>query len=275
MSDDKGAEIPTRGPELIDSPSNPKIKFVAGLRDRKERDAAGCFAVEGTREIARALDCGYVAREFYACQSVASPEVADILKRYRLVKRWDVSERAFEKIAVRESSGGIVAIFETKSFDLSGIPKKESPLFLIVDGVEKPGNLGALLRTADGAGVDAVLVSSGRVDRYNPHTIRASIGTVFALPVISASHEDIFQFCRDRGARIFAASPEATCTFDEVNFSGGAAIALGAEDLGLASFWDNHADEHVMIPMRGVADSLNVAASGAILLYAASRGLRR
>jgi TrmH family RNA methyltransferase len=273
----------SREPLHVTSTSNPRLKSAIALRDRKERERSGRILVEGLREISRALDAGLLPREVWAQE--ASPAGLDASARallQRCVERGATpiiaAPHTFAKLALREGDSGVVSIFETPRVDAEATLRTitdRPALILAVHGVEKPGNLGALLRTADGAGVTAVVVLEGTVDLYAPQTIRASLGTVFTQPVLAMRSLDFRAFCERTATRIVAAAlSEGARPPWELDLTGPTALLLGSEAHGLPAEW--LADATLMqVPMAGAADSLNVAAAGAIALYEALRQRRR
>ncbi len=254
--------------------SNPRIKSVVKLGRRSERINTGLMPVEGIREISRALGAGIEFREAFFC-----PDIADSTKAKRLleqlsesgVRKTEVSNAVFGKIAYRESVGGIVAIAVRRDHPLEDLPSGGNPLLLVVDHLEKPGNLGAIFRSADGAGATGVIVSDPSAEISNPNVIRASLGTVFTVPKAVAPAPNAISWLKANGIAIAATTPDAETAWDEVDLASPSAIVLGSEDRGLGDEWLKAADIHVRIPMRGVADSLNVSAAAAILLYEALR----
>lgn len=256
----------------VTSAKNERIKALLALAEAKERRARGVFAVEGAREIDRALRSAFVAVEAYACPEALSELARGVLRRVEGVRVTTVSEQAFARVAVREGSDGLVVVFEAREETLETLRLAPAPLLLAVEGVEKPGNLGALVRTADGAGCAAVIALGATVDRYNPHAIRASLGTVFSVPVVAATNETLRAFCAAHGLRVVAAalSPRAK-SWSAVDYRGGTVVFLGSESDGLSATWLDGADALVTLPMRGIADSLNVGAAGAAILYEAVR----
>lgn len=264
-----------RSPVGITSIRNEKIQGIALLSKRRERERTGLVVIEGIREIERALAGGVSIVEAFRCPGVETggDESARLLERLdgANVPVTTVARAVFAKIAYREGSGGIVAVARKPARTLEDLPGGRAPLYLVVDGVEKPGNLGALLRSADGAGVDGVLVSDPATDAYNPNAIRASLGTIFTVPLAVASAAEAIRWLRRRGAAIVAASPDAETTYTAVDLARGTAVVVGSEDRGLRPEWIAASDDAVRIPMRGAADSLNVSAAATIILYEALR----
>lgn len=261
--------------QSITSTKNQRIKDVMQLAKGRKRRAAGLFGVEGVREVSRALASGFVPSEIFVCEEMLSSEfAADIdvaASRYGCLVS-AVTREVFQKLAMREDSGGAFVVFKDRVTSLGDIDLPADPLIVAVQGIEKPGNLGALLRSADGAGVDAVIVLDSPLDIFNPNVIRSSLGTVFSNTLCTASSEQFFSFCRDRAIATYAAAlTERTISYESSDYTAPSAIILGAEATGLTGFWLQAADHVVKIPMLGIADSLNVAVAGSILVYEARR----
>ena len=266
--------MPAPTPTIITSLANPRIKCAAALRDRRERDRTGLTLVDGAREIRRALEAGADLVEVYVCESLlAGPDARAALDwiRGRDVPLQPTSEAVFGKLAFGERAEGLVAIARIPPLGLDAMTLAEDALVAVVEGVEKPGNLGAILRSADGAAVDGVVAASPRTDLFNPNTIRASAGTIFTVPLAAAPAQDVLAWLRQRGLRIVAARVDGTERYTEVDLSGPLAVVLGAEAEGLGETWSTPDIVGVRLPMLGVADSLNVSVTAAILFYEARR----
>ena len=237
----------------IESPQNPRVKALAALKERKERERTGRFLVEGRREVERALEAG-LSLETLLLGPKARPEDRALAGGAEVL---ELSERA-------------LGVFRLPRRSLAGVTLGAAPLVLVLLGLEKPGNLGAILRAADGAGADLVLVAEG-VDLFSPQVIRNSTGAVFALPVYPVAEEEAARFLEEQNLPLVAATPEGERLYWEGDYRGGVAFLLGAEDKGLPEAWKRRAQVRVRIPMRGRADSLNVAVTAALLLYEALR----
>ncbi|MCA9969637.1 MAG: RNA methyltransferase [Anaerolineales bacterium] len=263
----------------ITSRQNGRIKDLIRLNQRRQRDARQLTLIEGEREVARALQQGIVPREAYLCPELlsdAARPVAEALHALGAAGQtalFEVAPDVFDKIAYRGESGCLLVVIPYLARALAALPAGPGALLVVIEGAEKPGNLGAILRTADAAGVDGVIVSQEGTgtDIHNPNVIRASLGTLFAVPVAVAPNAAIVAWLRQHGVRIVAATPEATRVYTAVDFTQPTAIVAGSEALGLSDTWRASADTQVTIPMRGIADSLNLATSVAILLYEAVR----
>ena len=259
--------------EVINSPQNSRIRNICKLSViAKERKEQGLFVIEGARELSLALVGGYVPDSVYICPRLfAKNDCSELLQSVPSTILCEVSEAVFQKIAYRESSDGILALVRPKSHRLSDLQLPDNPFIIVLEAVEKPGNLGAILRTADAAKVDAVIVCNPSTDIYNPNTIRASIGCVFTVPVAVGSNKEVLIFLQDRGIQTFAAELKAAQWYQDSDFTPPSAIVMGTEAEGLSNFWLIRADRRIKIPMRGVIDSLNVSVSTAILTFEAMR----
>ncbi|GGJ30568.1 TrmH family RNA methyltransferase [Deinococcus roseus] len=255
----------------ITSTQNPELKTLIKLQERRHRRKEGRFLIEGAREASRALLADMDLEKLYFCEELFSPEAHELYRDFAGLEQIKLSEAAFQKISLRENPDGMVALAAIPEFQLSELQLPERALVLVLQGLEKPGNLGALLRTADGVGVDAVFITGEGTDLYNPNVIRASQGSVFTQPVFAAEEQDLLDFLKSRNFTILAATPHTHKTYWEASYLGATAICLGTEHEGLSDFWMQQATEQVVIPMQGTADSLNVGIAGALLLYEALR----
>jgi TrmH family RNA methyltransferase len=259
---------------ILTSTANPRVTAATALRDRRARDRAGLTLVDGAREIRRALEAGVEVVEAFVCEPLlAGPDARGALDRLAIGSApvQPVNERVFAKLAFGERAEGLIAVVRVPSIELDALTLPEDPLILVIEAVEKPGNLGAVLRSADGAGVDAVIAASPRTDLFNPNTIRASAGTVFSVRLATAPAEDVLAWLRRRGIRVVAARVDADRPYTDADLSGPLAIALGAETDGLTDSWSGDDIEAINLPMLGVADSLNVSVTAAVLAYEARR----
>jgi len=261
-------------PGDIASATNPRVKAAVRLRDRRERDRTGRTIVDGAREILRALDGGARIVETYVCEPlITSRDARTAVARLRGAGATvlTTSAAAFEKVAFGERSDGVVAIVEMPATGIDRLRLPSHPLLLVIEAVEKPGNLGAIVRTADGAGVDAVIAASAITDVFNPNAIRASLGTVFTVPIGAAPTTDVLALLRRVPVRIVAARIDAEALYTDVDLRGPVGIVVGNEAGGLSAAWSASDVTAVRLPMLGAADSLNVSAAAAILLYEARR----
>jgi TrmH family RNA methyltransferase len=267
-----GEEWPGGGLEIT-STANARVKQLVTLRQRRNRDRAGVTLVEGHEELSLALAAGVRPITLYLCPELAGDGADAVTGRVaglgaEVVR---VSRAVFGKIAYRESPDGWLAVVPAVRTGLSQLGPGPRPLVLICEGVEKPGNLGAILRTADAAGVAAVIAADPVTDWGNPNVVRASKGTVFSVPVASASSAEVLDWAAERGLRLVAAAPDGDVPLTGADLSGPVAIVVGSEAHGLPAIWLARADTRVRIPMFGRADSLNVSTSAAILVYEAVR----
>jgi TrmH family RNA methyltransferase len=258
----------------ITSRQNPRVKEAARLRDARQRAKQGRFVIDGAREIGRALDAEIQIVEAFICPSLCGSEIAQAV-----ASRLDdsnavvaeVTSEVFEKLAFGHRHDGIVAVAATPLRRIGHLKLPEKPLVAVLEGLEKPGNVGAILRSADGAGVDAVMVVDPETDLFNPNTIRASVGTVFGRQVCVATVDEALAKLRELGVPLIATRPAAERLYTEVDFRHGAAIVLGTEATGLSAAWNQADITGVRLPMRGIADSLNVSTAAAVLFYEAER----
>jgi TrmH family RNA methyltransferase len=259
---------------LLTSTANPRVKAAVALRDRRERDRTGLTVVDGAREVRRGLEGGATVVEAFICEPLmAGADARAVLDRLGVTGApvHSVSESVFVRISFGERAEGVVAVVRIPSLDLAQLVLPDDPLVVVVEGVEKPGNVGAVLRSADGAGADAVVAADARTDLFNPNAIRSSLGTAFSMPMAAASTTDTLGWLRANGLRIVAARVDAERLYTDADLSGPLAIALGAESDGLSAAWSGESIEAVRLPMAGIADSLNVSATAAVLLYEARR----
>jgi len=254
-------------PSKITSPANIRIKELVRLREARRRRALGLILVDGVREVTRALQAGLVCKELFYCPALLKAG-EDVLKKHP--ERVEVTPQVFEKMAYGDRDEGLIAVFEAPA-GRETLPSVKHPLYLVLDGLEKPGNIGAILRTADAAGVNGVLICDPKADIYNPNVIRASTGVVFSLPIVCQDEKQVKEFLKSRGVKICAADPKAKKLYTETSLSSGMVFVVGKEDSGVSEFWMNNADVTIRIPMKGQADSLNVSASAAVILYEALR----
>lgn len=259
-------------PAKIDSPKNERVKALVRLRERRERDKTGTFLIEGSREVERALAGRVKLEHLYLCPPLLRSEGQTLAKDLPpLIAVTELSPAAFHKVSMRQNPDGVLALARMWQRQLATLELAAQPLVVVLDGLEKPGNIGALLRTADGAGIDAVFVTGTGTDLYNPNVVRSSVGSLFSLRVLTVSEEALLSYLRAQNFKLIAASPDANQSYWQEDFRTSSALILGTEHEGLSPFWQRAASTQVSIPMRGNADSLNVATSGAILIYEALR----
>lgn len=257
--------------ETITSLQNPKVKRLLLLQQKSsERRAAGLFVVEGRRELMHCVENGYEIDSIFLCSSVESgtePMPALPLG----VRVYEVSKSIYEKLAYRGSTEGVLAQVRIRSVGLDELHLPDSPLIVVLERVEKPGNLGAILRSADAAGVDAVIVCDPLTDLYNPNLIRASVGASFSVPCVACTSLQCIQFLKNRGIQILTAQLQDSSLYYDIDMCRSTAIIMGTEATGLTPMWREVADAHIRIPMFGCVDSLNVSVSAAVLIYEAVR----
>ncbi|MEI8007840.1 MAG: RNA methyltransferase [Bacteroidota bacterium] len=261
-------------PDQILSPANPRIrnilKLQANSRDRRQQNL---FVIEGYREISRAMASGIEIQELYVCTELdRQGRGEELLHQDSNMLVFEVSQAAFTRIAYREGSDGLIAVAIPRHLRLHDLNLSQNPLILIVESVEKPGNLGAIMRTADAAGIDAVIVCDPLTDIYNPNAIRSGVGCSFTRQVVSCTSAEAVEWLIEKNIRFYAAalSDEAKVYY-QLDYRGPSAIVMGTEATGLSREWLESCDAQVIIPMKGIADSLNVSTSAAVLVFEAVR----
>lgn len=259
---------------IITSAQNPKIKHLSVLQQKSsERRKEGLFVVEGARELLHCLHAGYEAGTIFYCPEIlASYEgAAEIIALTKKVKSFEVSATIYNKVAYRGSTEGVIAEIKAKTRTLRDLNLSHNPLIVVLECVEKPGNLGAVLRSADAAAADAVIVCDPLTDLFNPNLIRSSIGAIFTVPTVACSSEECISFLKEKNIQILTAQLQDSHLYYDTDMRKGTAIVMGTESTGLTNIWRNAADAHIRIPMKGQLDSLNVSVSAAILLFEAVR----
>ncbi|MBI5382731.1 MAG: RNA methyltransferase [Opitutae bacterium] len=260
--------------EKISSLQNPRVKQLVKLRDRRPRDEAGVFLVEGYREIRRALEKSVPLQELYYAPEwfLGENEPALIAQAEAAGARlFELTRDAFAKVAYRERPDGLLAVAPQWHRALADLALPVAPFLLVVEAIEKPGNLGTILRSADAAGCDAVIVCDPVTDIFNPNVVRASTGVLFSVPLVVAESTGVHAWLREKGIRAIATTPAATTLYTDADLRGPLAVVMGSEQYGLSDFWLKNADLPVRIPMAGQADSLNVAMATIITLFEAVR----
>lgn len=251
--------------ELLTSAQNPKFKRLVALREKSRlRRDEGVFVVEGRRELEHCLEAGFEVETVFVCRDICHDDIA-------APQVFEISKELYAKVAYREGTEGVLAIVRSRELRLEDLKLGSKPLIMVLEGVEKPGNLGAVLRSADAAGADAVIVCDPLTDLWNPNLIRASIGAVFTVPTVCCSSQEAIAWLKARGIRILTAQLQDSSAYYDCDMTGPTAIVMGTEATGLTDPWRQAADAHVLIPMLGRLDSLNVSVSAAILLYEAVR----
>ncbi len=258
----------------ITSLQNPQIKDAARLRERRDRDQEGVFLIEGWRELRLAVENRYPVETVYF-----SPNLLNGDKDMKLLNEisdtgarvFEVNEEILRKITYRKRPEGVVAVARQVRRSLDEIELNDPPLLLVAEGIEKPGNLGSMLRAADGAGADGLILCDSYTDMFNPNVVRASTGTLFTVPVVETASEKLVEWLHGKNVNIIASTPGAERNYTEPDFTRPSTVVVGAEQNGLSEMWLQKANWLVHIPMLGRADSLNVAASAALMLYEAVR----
>ncbi|PCJ52266.1 MAG: rRNA methyltransferase [Planctomycetota bacterium] len=258
----------------ITSNQNQKIKDLVKLRNRRTREQERLMILEGYREVSRALEQGFVFKEFYFSKEYFLGEnegaLLDKISESGC-QMFDVAETIFPKIAYRDRPEGLIALMEFFDTSIEKIKLSANPLILVVESIEKPGNLGTMLRTADAAGVDALIICDRKTDIFNPNVIRASTGALFSVPIAESTTEVVLAWLKKNNINTVAADPFAKDLYFDIDYKGSTAFILGAEQFGLSQKIKSSADTLVNIPMKGLADSLNVSQAGTILLFEANR----
>ena len=265
-------DSPSGAGRAITSAQNPKIKRLLQLQQKSsERRKAGLFVVEGIREVERCVEKGYEINTIFYLNKPMAENVSEIIEKNKGIKLFEVSPTIYEKIAYRGSTEGIIAEVKTKDKTLNDLNLSENPLVVVLESVEKPGNLGAILRSADAAGADALIVCDPLTDLYNPNLIRNSTGAIFSVPCVACTSEECIKYLKESNIQILTAQLQNSELYYDTDMKRGTAIVMGTEATGLTDIWRKAADAHIRIPMLGITDSLNVSVSAAILLYEAVR----
>lgn len=260
--------------EIITSVTNPRVKRLVKLRNRRERDGSGVFLIEGFRELTRAVEAGITVDEIYFCPDLFLGGNEEALLEQAVAggaQKIELSSQAFHKVSYRDRPEGLVGLADQFPATLEGLSLSTNPLILVVEAIEKPGNLGTMLRTADAAGADAVIVCEPTTDPFNPNVVRASVGCLFLVPLAVATTPEALAWLSERDIRTFAATPAAGVPHWEADFRRPAAIAIGSEQYGLTGTWLDEAGQRIRIPMAGEIDSLNAAMAAGVVLFEALR----
>lgn len=271
--------------EAITSIQNPKIKLLLALQQKSsERRKQGLFVVEGQQELQHCISAGYVVDTVFWCPEIGAASPTDnpaaeplgtvpvgFAVGFPAARCFRVSPEVYAKMAYRGSTEGVIAEVKTRNLQLDDLKLGERPLIVVLERVEKPGNLGAVLRSADASGVDAVVVCDPLTDLYNPNLIRSSVGAAFTVPCVACQSEECIAFLKQRGIKILTAQLQDSHLYYDTDMTCGTAIVMGTEHSGLTPQWRQAADSHIRIPMQGRVDSLNVSVSAAILMFEAVR----
>ncbi len=242
------------------------------LQKHSARNAFQQFVVEGEKEIEKMLSSNFEVEEVFYCQDIASDV---LLNKFRIqtprAKWFSITKIIFEKLAYRENSTGIIVIGKKNAHKLQSLKLRKNALILILEAIEKPGNIGAIYRTADAAGVDAIILTNPTGDIYNPNTIRSSLGCVFTIPTAIAANEETISWLKAKNIQILSTYLDASIAYHEADFNKPSAIVMGTEATGISQKWIEASDQNIIIPMKGFADSLNVSTATAIVLFEALR----
>ena len=260
------------GENKISSLQNTKVKQLVALQQKSsERRKQGVFVVEDIRELQHCLNAGYTINSIFFCPELTDTGALSSLLSESIASYYEVSPEVYEKIAYRGSTEGVIATVQSKQLALKDLHLSKQPLLIVLESVEKPGNLGAILRSADAAGADAVIICDPLTDLYNPNLIRSSIGAIFSVTCIACSSDDCINFLKQNNINILTAQLQDSKLYYDTDMTCGTAIIMGTESTGLTDVWRKAADAHIRIPMLGQLDSLNVSVSAAILLFEAVR----
>ena len=256
----------------ISSIQNPFIRQLVQLKDKsRERKKTGLFLIEGEREIKLALKGGYALETILLNPEIIGPEQVNDLATEQL-NLIEISKEVYEKLAHRETTEGILAVAKTKSHSIADLKlETKNPLILVAEAPEKPGNIGALLRTADAANVDAVIIANPKTDLYNPNIIRSSVGCVFTNQITTGSTSEIIDFLKYKNIKIYCAALKASVEYHSQDFTKSSAIVVGTEATGLSNEWLENSAQNIIIPMQGEIDSMNVSVAAGILIFEAKR----
>lgn len=259
---------------LISGLQNSKVKKVVALQQKSsERRREGLFVVEGVRELIRCVRAGYEIGNLFCCPEIldSNPEASGLTAITRHSPTYEVTKAVYEKMAYRGTTEGVLAEVRVRNKSLADLQLPATPMIVVLESVEKPGNLGAVLRSADASKVDAVVVCDPLTDLFNPNLIRSSIGAVFTVPTVACSSEECIAFLKARQIQILTAQLQDSDLYYNADMRRGTAIVMGTESTGLTNVWRKAADAHIRIPMLGQLDSLNVSVSAAILMFEAVR----
>ena len=262
----------------INSLQNPRVKNVVRLRDGRHRQKQGLFLIDGIRELSRTAPGGIEIAEVFFCRELCSEEqqrrldeVFEQVDKGAGPQFFTVSKQVFVKMAFGDRAEGVLAVAKTPHWKLDDLQLPQNPLVAVIEGIEKPGNIGAVIRSADAAGVDAVILADCRTDMFNPNAIRASLGTVLTLPIRQTTTPEALAWLREKKLSLFAARVDGSVPYTEADYRSGAALVLGSEADGLSDAWQGEDIHAVRLPMLGVADSLNISATAAVLFFEALR----
>ncbi|MBL0736909.1 RNA methyltransferase [Flavobacterium sp. GN10] len=255
----------------ITSVQNPYIKSLVLLQEKaKARKQTGTFLIEGQREISLAIKGGYeIETVLFLPELVSESEINKLIQNpFQII---EIKKEVYQKLAYRDTTEGILAVAKTKSLKLSDLKLSDNPLILVVESLEKPGNIGAVLRTADAANLDAVLIANPKSDLYNPNIVRSSVGCLFTNQIATGKSEEIIAFLKEKKINFYSATLQNSTSYHTQNFSTPTALVVGTEATGLTQQWRDEATQNIIIPMQGEIDSMNVSVAAAILIFEAKR----
>lgn len=258
----------------ITSTSNSKIKDLLQLKEKSRvRKKTGLFVLEGIRELELAIGANYTIQQlFFNPNIIDHLQLEELIAESTIQELYEVTDEVYSKVAYRSGTEGVVALCEAKDHHLSSLVfKKENPLLLVAEAPEKPGNIGALLRTADAAAIDAVIIASPKTDLYNPNTIRASLGCLFSVPTYTASSNEAVAFLKANKINFYSATLQDSTVYTDIDFTKASAIVVGTEATGLEALWRDESTKNIIIPMKGAIDSMNVSVAASILIFEAIR----
>ena len=255
----------------ITSSQNPFIKSLVQLQEKaKSRKQSGTFLIEGKREIELAIKGNYELETVLFLPELISEEQLSKLSKSQ-INLIEINKEVYQKLAYRDTTEGIIAVAKTKSLALKDLKLPENPLILVMESIEKPGNIGAMLRTCDAANIDAVIIANPKTDLYNPNIVRSSVGCLFTNQIATGSTEDVIQFLKEKNIAIFGATLQNSNFYHTQDYTIPTALVVGTEATGLTQAWRDAATQNVIIPMQGEIDSMNVSVASAILLFEAKR----
>ena len=258
--------------EIITSKNNLKVKNLLHLQKASERRQQNIFVIEGVKEVEKALKSGYhFDTVFFDPSILRDPQLIEKISSLNEPKIFQVTTEVFEKMAYREGSGGIIVLSKPRQHELKDLVLSENPLVLVVESIEKPGNMGAIYRTADAAGIDAIIICDPKTDLYNPNAVRASLGCVFTVPTALTTTQEAIKYLNYNNIAIYSTYLNAAVPYNEVDFTKASAVVMGTESTGISRAWVEASSANIIIPMRGEADSLNVGISAAIVVFEAAR----
>ena len=254
----------------ITSIQNPYIKTLVQLQEKaKARKQTGTFLIEGKREIELAIKGNYEIDTILYCNELSLQSLN--LSIFQSKEYIEISKDVYQKLAYRDTTEGILAIARTKNLSLSDLKLPKNPLILVLESIEKPGNIGAMLRTADAANIDAVILANPKTDLYNPNIVRSSVGCLFTNQIATGSTEEVITFLKEKNINFYSATLQNSNEYHKVDYSTPTALIVGTEATGLTQLWRDESTQNIIIPMQGAIDSMNVSVAAAILLFEAKR----